>query len=147
MTDFLDDMPEAELTEAQMASRYTELGGFCYDPVKGAFRYSYQKKEWYRTLDNVDAGQCTIAASEFAVWNVTLWYRKTPKSNYVCIEGNRESVGFFVLSQEICRVERELVTTKTWTEWLPLHEPVRQRFVYLYADGSDPDSIWRDIPE
>lgn len=147
MSDFNIDLPEPELTEAQMSSRYTFNGGWRYDPVKKAYQYTYQMREWYRTLDNIEEGNCTITSEEFAVWNVTLWYTKEPGSNYKCVGGYRKSAGFYVLHHKICKQGRELVTTNTWIEWLPMHEQVKQKFTYVYEDGSDPDEVWKNIPD
>lgn len=146
MSDFEIEMPEAELTEAQMASKYTYNGGWRYDPLKQAYQYTYQMREWYLTLDNAEDGNCTVTSDQFAVWNVTLWYTKSPGSNYVCTEGYRESAGFYLLHHRICRKGRELVTEKTWIEWVPRHEQVKQKFVYVHEDGSDPDQVWKNIP-
>lgn len=141
------EMPEASLTEAQMAARYTFNGGWRYDPVKKAYQYTYQARDWWLTGDNVQDGDCTITSEEFAVWNITLWYSKEPGQDYICVEGYRESAGFYILHHRICREGRELVTTHTWVEWLPLHETVKQKFVYIKEDGGDPDTVWHTIAD
>lgn len=148
MSDFVIEMPEETVTPAEMARRYTEVGGWCYDPAKQAYRFSFQQREWHATLDNTYQGDCTTTSEEIAVWNVVLWYTwDGPGTNYVCIEGVRESAGFYLLRNEVCTVNRELVPTRTWTEWLPRRAPLKQRFVYVHADGSDSDASWRDVAE
>jgi hypothetical protein len=147
MSDFTIEMPEAEITEAELSARYTQNGGFCYDPVKKAYRFAYQSREWFQTLDNENHGDCAITTEEFAVWNVTLWYEKMANGKYRCLEGYRESVGFYWLHHEICKEGRELATKRTWIEWLLNQDQVKQRFRYHHEDGSDPDEIWRTVTQ
>jgi hypothetical protein len=147
MPDFTDDLPEVELTEQQMAARYTQAGGWRYDPARQAYAYSYQARVWFATLDNEERGACTIATDEFAVWNVTLWYTKEPGENYRCVGGVRESAGFFLLRHEVCTDRGTLITRRVWTEMLPDRPVVRQRFTYVPEDGGDPDRVWKSATD
>jgi hypothetical protein len=140
----IDDepMPKANLSRIEFEGLPRD-GAYTYDPVEKAYVTTRTTRSWFRTEDSIVKGACTILREVAAIWLERVWYQPQPDGSFVCVRGERISLGFRMVCQEVCLREQELVSGRRWEE--PMNETgseARQHFRYVKPDGDPPDDIW-----